>query len=168
MVQHLLLMIVAPPLILLAAPQLPMLTGLPVWLLDWFGPFARWQRLQAFGRRLFHPVTTWVVFVVVLWLWHSPAMYELALRNPSWHRLEHAAFDADRVVLFWWPVIQPYPSRSAVARWWLVPYLFLAGVQGTALAGLITFSDRVLYANYDLLPNLWSLTALQDQQLAGC
>lgn len=166
MVQHLLLIIVAPPLILQAAPQLPILTGLPIWLLDWLGPFARWQRLQAFFSRLVHPATTWIVFVVTLWLWHSPFMYELALRNPFWHRLEHAALLIG-AMLFWWPIIQPYPSRPAAERWWLIPYLFLAGVQGTALAGLITFSDRVLYANYDAVPNLWGLTALQDQRLAG-
>jgi cytochrome c oxidase assembly factor CtaG len=166
MVQHLFLIIVVPPLILWSAPVLPWLVGLPPWLLDWLGPFARWRLLQALIRRMVHPVTSWLVLVVVLWLWHWPAMYQLALENPAWHQWEHASLLVASM-LFWWPVMQPYPSRTAVSKWWLIPYLFLAGVQGTVLAGLITFSDRVLYANYAVVPNPWGLTALQDQQLAG-
>ncbi len=166
MVQHLLLMLVAAPLILLSAPRSPLLTAMPGWFHEWLAPFARWRLPRAVLQRLLHPISTWLLFVAALWLWHSPQLYDLALRNAGWHRVEHASF-LITAILFWWPVVRPYPSRLAPLRWWLIPYLFLAGVQGTALAGVITFSDRVLYSHYAITPNVWGLSALADQNLAG-
>ena len=77
MVQHLLLMIVAPPLLLGGTPTLPLIAGLPKSFRDaWIIPFAQWPVLRTFLSRLLHPVTTWSLFVLTLWLWHSPPMYE--------------------------------------------------------------------------------------------
>ncbi len=79
---------------------------------------------------------------------------------------EHACFFGT-ALLFWWPVVQPYPNRPAFSRWYLLPYLFLAGVQGTVLSAIFTFSGRVLYSHYDVIPRLWGLSALDDQAIAG-
>lgn len=167
MVQHLLLLLVAPILFWLSEPQLPLMAGLPAALRrNWVAPFASAPIVRSALRPLLHPVVTWTAFVLVLWLWHAPPLYEAALRSDFWHRFEHATLFAAGL-LFWWPVIQPYPSRPRVSRWTMIPYLFLAGVQGTALASVLTFSDRVLYAHYRDAPRLGGWSALADQQVAG-
>lgn len=167
MVQHLLLMVVAAPLLVYGSPSLPIIAGSPAWFREgWITPFARWPMFRIALGRLFHPVTTWCLFVFTLWFWHWPAMYELALRSTAWHQLEHATFLASSV-LFWWPVLQPYPTRYQWSRWILLPYMVLAGIQGTMLAGILTFSNHVLYAHYTTAPNIWGLPPLTDQALAG-
>ncbi|MCA9201076.1 MAG: cytochrome c oxidase assembly protein, partial [Planctomycetales bacterium] len=167
MVQHLLLMIVAPPLLLYGAPTLPLIAGLPrAFRQAWVTPFATWKPIRRLLACLVRPTTTWVLFTVMLWAWHVPLLYELALQSGYWHRVEHACFLATSL-LFWWPVFQPYPSRSTGPRWALVPYLFLAGIQGSALAAILTFSPQVLYSHYDAVPNVWGLAPLTDQSLAG-
>ena len=106
------------------------------------------------------------MFVVSFWLWHAPQLFELTLETPSWHYLEHACFFGAGL-LFWYPVIQPYPSRPQLSRWLLLPYLFAAGLQGTLLSALLTFADHVLYPHYARVPRLWEISALTDQALAG-
>ncbi|MFI4876850.1 MAG: cytochrome c oxidase assembly protein, partial [Blastopirellula sp. JB062] len=167
MVQHLLLMIIAPPLFWFAAPELPILIGLPKRFRDeWIRPFARWPRLRSALAWLYRPQTTWLAFTATLWIWHAPGCYQLALESEFWHRVEHAMF-LGASLLFWRPVIEPYPQQSVYSRWAMVPYLFLAGVQGTLLSGILTFSPRVLYPHYASAPNLWNLDPLTDQSLAG-
>src|SRR5262249_19820530 len=80
--------------------------------------------------------------------------------------LEHACFLVTGL-LFWWPVVQPYPSRVACNPWLLLPYLILADVQNTAFSALFTFSDRVLYPYYGQIPHIGGGTALEDQAVAG-
>src|SRR5262249_10339452 len=102
MVQHLLLMSVAPPLILLGAPCLPLLRGLPrSFAREGLGPFLVWRPLQGFGRTLIHPVVGWLAMIVSLCAWHVPAAFELALRSPACHKAEHACLVLT-ALLFWW------------------------------------------------------------------
>ena len=96
------------------------------------------------GRLVGHPVVTWSVFMACLWAWHTPALFELALRSHAWHHVEHACFFGAGL-LFWWPVIQPWPSHPVWPRWTMIPYLVLADLQNTALAAILTFADRVIY-----------------------
>ncbi|TWT38713.1 cytochrome c oxidase assembly protein [Blastopirellula retiformator] len=167
MVQHLLLMLVTPPLVWLAAPELPMLAGMPKWFRDeWIRPFARTRQLRTALDWLFRPQVALVLYTATLWIWHAPGCYQLALESEFWHRVEHAMFLAASL-LFWHPVIQPFPHRTTYSRWLLIPYLFLAGVQGTILSGILCFSPRVLYPHYDAAPNLWHISPLDDQSLAG-
>jgi cytochrome c oxidase assembly factor CtaG/polyferredoxin len=167
MTQHLLLMLVAPPLLLLGAPWAPLLRGVSPWTLKHgLGPFLAWPALRRLARALTHPVACWTVFVATTWAWHVPAAYDLALRSPSWHAVEHASFLAAGL-LFWWPVVQPRPSRPRWPRWFLVPYLLLASLQNTALSAILAFSDRVLYPAYAAGPRLLGLSALADQAVAG-
>src|SRR5215470_15679586 len=91
MIQHLLLMVVAPPLLLLGAPAVPLLRGLPTRVAkDVLGPFLAWPALWRAARRLTHPLVCWWALVLATWLWHLPALYQLALRHPRWHQIEHA------------------------------------------------------------------------------
>ncbi len=154
MAQHLLLMMLAPPLVWLADPLLPLVRGLPRPIRRyWVGPLLAWRPLrEAFGR-LSHPVAALLLYVAVTWLWHVPWMFQLALRSPAWHYAEHASFLL-AAMLFWYPVVRPYPSRPAWSRWLLVPYLILADVQNTVLSAIFVFADRPLYRHYADVPRL--------------
>ncbi|MEO8350144.1 MAG: cytochrome c oxidase assembly protein [Chthoniobacteraceae bacterium] len=167
MVQHLLLMSVAPPLILLGAPFLPMLRGLPrAFAHDGLGPFLTWPALQRFGRALTHPVVCWFAAAISLCAWHVPAAFQLALVSPGWHQVEHACFFGSSL-LFWWPVVRPFPSRPHWPLWAIPLYLLAFDVVNTGLCALLTFSERVLYPVYETVPRLFGTTALSDQIAAG-
>jgi cytochrome c oxidase assembly factor CtaG len=167
MVQHLLLIMVAPPLIWLGAPFFPLLRGLPEPIrVHWIGPLLRMRGLHRFFQRLTHPLAALPLFVGAIWLWHAPTPYDWALRSDACHYLEHACF-LGTGLLFWFPVIRPDPSRPTWSTWLLIPYLILADVQNTVLAALLTFADRPLYPYYTEVPVLAGLTALGDQAVAG-
>jgi cytochrome c oxidase assembly factor CtaG len=167
MIQHVLLMFVAPPLLWLADPELPLLVGLPKFLRRLVAvPLLREPVVRGIGHMLAHPAVAWILFVVAAWAWHLPAFYELALSSEFWHQIEHASFFGAALV-FWRVVIAPYPSRASLERWVVLPYLLLAGLQGTALCALLTFSDRVFYPHYNAVPRLWNISALDDQAIAG-
>ncbi len=152
MLQHLLLMMAAPPLLWLGAPLLPLLRGLPQPVRTyWVAPLLRSPALRALFARLTHPAAALPLFVATTWLWHAPATYELALRSSGWHYLQHTCFLATGL-LFWYPVVRPHPSHPRWSRWLLMPYLILADVQNTVLSALITFSNHVLYPYYLQVP----------------
>ncbi|MFM8764238.1 MAG: cytochrome c oxidase assembly protein, partial [Spartobacteria bacterium] len=167
MVQHLLLTMVAPPLILQGAPFLPMLSGLPRrFVRSGLGPFLSEPNLKKLGTLLVHPFFAGPLFMLSNVLWHIPAFYELALSSPAWHQVEHLCF-LTTAMLFWWPVVQPWPSRPAVPRWVLIPYLLVVDLQNTALSGFFTFYGRVLYPTYAAAPRVTDLSAIDDQTFAG-
>ena len=167
MIQHLLFMMVAPPLIWLGSPLFPILRGLPAAVrTDWVVPLLRSRRLRRLFGWLTHPAVALPLFVGLTWLWHAPPVYEAALRSSGWHTFQHLCFLGSGL-LFWYPVVRPYPSRPRWPPWLLFPYLILADVQNTALSALLTFSDRVLYPHYTLIPRIGGLSALQDQSAAG-
>jgi cytochrome c oxidase assembly factor CtaG/ferredoxin len=167
MVQHLLLTMVAPTLILQGAPFLPMLSGLPRGLVSsGLGPFLNDPYLKKIGAVLIHPFFAGPLFMLSNLLWHVPAFYELALSSSFWHKAEHVCFLAT-AMLFWWPVVQPWPSRSAVPRWVIIPYLLIVDLQNTILSGFFTFYGRVLYPSYASAPRVTSLSAIDDQTFAG-
>ena len=92
-VQHLLLMMAAPPLLWLGAPLFPLLRGVPQPIRTyWLAPFFRSQALRTLFARLTHPTVALPLFVATTWLWHAPPAYELALRASGWHYLQHACF----------------------------------------------------------------------------
>jgi polyferredoxin len=90
-----------------------------------------------------------------------PRAYELALRVPVWHRVEHACFFG-AALWFWWPVV-----NAQKPRWAIVPCLLLADLQNTALSALLVFADRVVYPTYGQVPRLFGLGPLDDQIVAG-
>jgi len=167
MVQHILLMLVVPPLVLLGAPSLPLLHGFPQWFVrSALGHFLRWPPVQALGKFLTHPLFCWIVAAVALIGWHVPSAFELALRSDAWHEVEHACF-LSTSILFWWPVVQPFPSEPRWPRWSVPLYLFLGMFPSSALGAFLTFCDRVLYPSYNETIPVFSLTPAQDQVFAG-
>jgi cytochrome c oxidase assembly factor CtaG len=167
MIQHLLLIAVAAPLLLLGQPVLPLMRGLPRWIFkDALGPFLASGELKQAGRAIIHPVVTWLALSASIVVWHFPRLYELALRSPGWHQAEHACFFWS-AILFWWPVIDVWPSHSVWPRSAMIPYLLLAGMVNMGLSAILSFSNHVLYASYALAPRLWGISALEDQAAAG-
>jgi len=166
MVQHLLLMLVAPPLLWLGAPVAPMLLGLPRAIRRAVAVGLAARPIRAASAVLAHPGVSWTAFVVAFWMWHVPALYDLALRSDVWHHVEHLCFFAT-ALLFWRPVILAWPARSPWPRWAMIPYLVLAEFQNTTLAAILTFSDRVIYPAYESASRLSGPSALEDQALAG-
>ena len=167
MVQHYVFMSVAPPLIVLAAPVVPMLRGLPRWFVrPVLGPLLRTRWLRKFFHSLVNLRTAWLLMNLSYLGWHVPAAYEFALSNENWHNCEHACFFFTSI-LFWWPIIEPWPSRFEYSRWLLLPYLLSADIVNTALSAFLVFSGRVLYPSYDVQPRLFGISALNDQAAAG-
>lgn len=167
MVQHLLLMAVAPPLILAGAPALPLLQGVPHAVNRYVtGPVLRSRFVKSFVHAATHPVICWLAATLALIVWHLPSVFELALRWDWLHELEHASFLVAGL-LFWWPVVQPWPS---VPRWpqWSIPlYLFAATFPCDVLSGFLVFCDRVVYSSYLSVPTLFGFSPLQDQECAA-
>ncbi|HEU5197823.1 MAG TPA: cytochrome c oxidase assembly protein [Methylomirabilota bacterium] len=147
MAQHLLLMMVAVPLLLLADPLPAALWALPAPLRRGLGVLlAEGALLRRGWRAVTRLPVAWILYALVLWLWHLPAAYDAALARGWLHDLEHLSFTAAAVV-FWWPVIAPAPRVAApaapVAR---VVYLVLAALSGGALGVLLAASPAPLYA----------------------
>ncbi len=160
MLQHLVLLVVAPPLLLAGAPLVPITRGLPrVLARRVVRPLLRSPLPTVLG----HPLAGWLAVTLATWGWHVPAAFELALHSERWHAIEHACFLGGGV-LFWWPVVLPWPARPRMPRWALVPYLLLADLQNTALAATLVFAARPLYPSYAAL---LGPRALDDQALAG-
>lgn len=167
MVQHILLLTLAPALLLLGDPLLPLLRGLPDSLRrSLVAPLLRGRRLRRAVHALVHPLVGLLFSSVILWSWHVPGLYQLALRVPAIHLIEHASFFAGGL-LFWFPVAQPWPSRPHWPTGAMIPYLLAADVQNTVLAALLTFSDRVVYPFYEVHNRATAAAALNDQVLAG-
>ena len=165
--QHLLMMMIAPPLILLGAPGLPLLMGLPDTIRrSWLAPFLAWSPCRSFFRTLVHPMVGWSLFLIATIAWHVPALYEAGLRQPGWHLLEHLTFIVT-AVLFWWPVIQPYPTQAWWPRWAMIPYLLAADLFNTLFSAFFCFYESPIYSTYATAPRITSLDVMRDQALAG-
>lgn len=167
MAQHFVLMSIAPPLIVFGSPVVPMLRGLPPWFVrPVLGPLIRLRWLREFFHALVQPKAAWLLMNLAYIGWHIPAAYEAALANENIHNLEHACFFFTSV-LFWWPIIEPWPSRLRATRWILLPYLLGADVVNTAISASLVFAGRVAYPSYGAQPRMFGFSALADQAAAG-
>jgi cytochrome c oxidase assembly factor CtaG len=164
MTQHMLLMMVAPPLLWLGAPVAPMLLGIPRRIRRAVAAELAAPSLRRITSLIAHPAVGWTSFAVAFWVWHTPWFYELALRSDAWHHVEHACLFTT-AMMFWRPVILTWPARSPWPRWTMIPYLLLADLQNTVLAAILTLSDRVIYPAY--AARLGTIAALEDQSVAG-
>ena len=144
MLQHLLLAMIVPPLLLLGLPE------------EW----------RAFDRLRVAPLAAIIIFNLVLAVWHLPFLYEATLRNEPLHVLEHLSFLATGI-LFWWPIIQPSRSPRAMATVGKIAYLGFAGVPPTILGLAFILSPTVLYPFYAAAPRVTPLSPLDDQLWAG-
>ncbi len=167
MVQHLLLMTIAPPLIWLGAPVEPLLQGLPQRVMQLFIiPLRHCPQIRQLGNALAHPAVCWFGAAGTLIGWHIPAVFMLALHSGVWHGVEHVSFLATGL-LFWWPVVQPGPTVSKWPEWSIILYLFFATLPCDILSGFLVFCDRVVYPVYSSSLQPFNLSALEDQQCAG-
>jgi putative membrane protein len=167
MTQHLLLMLVAPSLLLAGAPAIALVRGLPPRIAKALvGPLLRSDTVRRLFAWLMQPLVCWLAFVVATWGWHLPFTFQLALRSDGWHLIEHTCF-ITTALMFWYPVVQPWPSVSRWPRWAMLPYLLLADGQNTILSALFMFSGRLLYPYYATGPHFAGFTPMGDQIVAG-
>jgi putative membrane protein len=167
MVQHLLLMTLAPPLIWLATPVAPLTHGLPRHFVQIvLRPMFEWPPVQELGKALANPVFCWLAASAALLGWHIPPAFALGVQSGAWHIIEHASFLAAGL-LFWWPVIQPWPQASQGQSLSIILYLFLATLPCDILSGFLIFCDRVVYPAYISSSHLFGLSTLGDQECAG-
>jgi cytochrome c oxidase assembly factor CtaG len=166
MIQHLLLMTVAPPLILLGEPLAGFWHGLPRWGQIVAGRLLLPPFVQRLALILSRPAFCWTVSTLTLVAWHVPALLTIALQSDVWHGVQQSSF-LGAGLLFWWPVVQPWPSASSGPQWSTLLYLFLATLPCDVLAGFLVFSDRVAYPAYLSMPRHFGLSVLEDQQAAA-
>ena len=166
MFQHLLLITVAAPLLVVGSPLYVSAWALP---LAWRRGLARsWHAaplLRSLGAALSHPVSVWVIATAVFWLWHVPRFYEAAVADERLHAVEHFTFLVTSAA-FWWAVLVPQ-GRRALGRGAGVVYLFAAALQGSLLGVLLVFARAPLYPGYARTALAENRDPLSDQQLAG-
>lgn len=172
MIQHLLLVMLAPPLLMLANPMPFLLWGLPSGLRRRAGRFLssllhRQSTSRKYLRAATAPGISWMLFIIFLIGWHDPNLYEAALRSDMVHDLEHLTFFAT-AMLFWWHVVGAGPHiHKRFSRPARVMYV-IAAIPPNMLTGIaIAFAGQVIYTYYLSVPRLWGITALEDQTLAG-
>lgn len=166
MVQHLLLMMVVPPLILLGNPGVPVMRGLPRSARRAMGWFLKRPPFSWLADLISRPTLCWLLFIIAMLGWHLPRPYDLALRSSAWHEAEHTTFFLTSI-LFWWPVVQPWPSRARWPRWSMIPYLLVADFANSALCAFLIFSGRIFYPFYLEIPRINGLSVENDQVIAG-
>jgi len=156
MVQHLVLMMVSPPLVLLGIcgvrPPDP----------------ARAPRLRWLWTAITRPLPATVIFNAVLLVWHIPALYDTTLTDEGVHIFEHLTFIGVGVV-FWWAVVDPVRSEATVpiSPFQKISALVVAGVPPTVLGLIFSVASRPFYDFYARAPRLWGLSPVNDQQIAG-
>jgi putative membrane protein len=163
MVQHMLLILVVPPLLIL---------GLPPRLVERALAMRGAARIEGILRQ---PALAWTIGVGVEWLWHLPALYNAALGSESIHVVEHLCFLV-AATIFWWPIFAPL-ERCRLAPLIAMLYLAAAAVAGSLLGILLTFAAPGLYPAYlkpndtygilSIIRDGWGLTPAVDQQLGG-
>jgi putative membrane protein len=166
MIQHFILMSIAPPLMVLGAPTVPLLRGIPKLPRGMLRPLFRARWLHRIMRFLLHPVTAWLLMNTAYLGWHVPAAFELTFRSEAMHQFEHACFFFTSLA-FWWVALAPWPARPRWPRWAVIPYLLSADILNTVLSATLAFAGRVLYPSYAHAERICSLTPLQDQVAAG-
>lgn len=171
MIQHLLLIMVAAPLLILGDPAVPLLRGVPLGLRRaTLGFVARRSWVHRLGRwyaRLNSPSAVFGIFLADLYLWHWSRLFNLTLQNDSIHLLEHVCFLVT-ALLFWSQVIDQRTMRAHLSYAGRVVYIVFSGAASNLLAMYFVFAPRPLYSAYaDLATRPFGMTALGDQQMAG-
>lgn len=165
MIQHMLIMGVAAPLLVLGRPPITLLWALPFRLRVLLGSATRNAVFAAVARALARPGAAWTIHFVVLWAWHAPTLYDAAVRSAPLHWLEHLTM-LIAACLFWQALIQGGRVRDGgygVSALAALTTLAHAGMLGA----LLTFAPEPLYESHLMSAPAWGLTPLEDQQLAG-
>ncbi len=154
MVQHLILTLLVPPLLI---------AGTPGWMLR---PALKYAPVAAVARVLTTPKVCFVTFNLVLAAWHVPGLYNMAMANHSVHITQHLMFMAAAVML-WWPILSPLPELPRLAYPMQMLYLFLTTLPMSVVAVYITYSDNLLYPAYAAAPRILGILPLEDQLIGG-
>jgi putative membrane protein len=154
MVQHMLLIYFAPPLLLL---------GTPAWLIR---PFLEVRQIRAVWKFVTNPVIATVIFNLTLVVWHMPGPWDYALVDPQIHALEHLTMFASGIIV-WWPVYSPSPELPRLSYPPQMLFIFVQSLVPAIIGAFMTFSGRVIYPVYLETPKQWGLSPLADQQIAG-
>jgi putative membrane protein len=163
MIQHMLLVFVAAPLLALGAPVTLLLrAATPGVRARWILPVLHSRAL----RVLAHPVVAWILFTAVMWLSHFSPLFDAALEDRTIHELEHALFLGSGL-LFWWPVVGLDPAPHRMRHVGRIMYAFLQMPQNSFLAMAVLFAEEPLYHHYATLGAPYGIDALADQKLAG-
>ena len=162
MVQHMLLQLVAAPLVLLAAPvTLALRVATPGW---------RARLLAVLRSRIVHavthPIVAWVTFVVVTWGWQFSPLYDLAVENTLVHYVQHATY-LGAALLFWWPVVAADPAPRKLSHPARAVYLAMAIPQSSFLGITLMNVQPSLYPHYWTQLRTWGPTFAEDLQIAG-
>ncbi|HET7369680.1 MAG TPA: cytochrome c oxidase assembly protein [Gammaproteobacteria bacterium] len=166
MVQHLLLLLIVPPLLVSGRPVICWL-----WAFD-LGPrraiVRGWSRLGLYAlfKWLTRPVVVWLLWVAVLCFWHLPGPYDASVRNEWLHDLEHLSF-LGIALAYWTVVIEPYGRRRALGYGATMVYVVSAGFVMGMVAAILTLSPEPLYAVHLHTTQAFGFTPLEDQQFAG-
>lgn len=154
MVQHLVLTIVVPPLLLL---------GTPGWMLR---PALRAGFVNSPARTITTPLAAFAIFNVILAAWHLPPLYNAAMYYHGVHITQHLMFLVG-AVLMWWPLLSPLPELPRLSYPGQMLYSFLMTLPMTVISIFIVYADHLLYPAYASAPRLWGLSPLEDQRLGG-
>jgi len=165
MLQHLLLMTIAPPLIWLGVPVGPVSRGLPRFLRSLLAPLLQYPATKRFAEALVRPRFALLASCAVLVGWHIPTLFALGMRSPGSHLFEHLSFLVTGL-LFWWSVVQPSAGASGQDLS-MILYLFFATLPCDILSGFLVFSERVVYPMYFSSSHLLGFSPLVDQQCAA-
>ena len=154
MVQHLVLTLVVPPLLISGAPA------------SFFRPALRWGAVARVARAITRPLVAYALFNVVLVAWHFPQAYELAVRVHPMHITQHLVFMTAAVIM-WWPLLSPLPELPRLPYPMQLLYCFAMTIPMSIVAIFITYADSVLYASYASAPRVVGISPMEDQILGG-
>ncbi|MEQ1689852.1 MAG: cytochrome c oxidase assembly protein [Gemmatimonas sp.] len=154
MVQHLIMTLMVPPLMIL---------GTPGWMLR---PLLRQSHVFRVARALTGVIACYALFNVVLSFWHLPPMYNLALRHHELHIVQHLMFLVV-AVLMWWPLTSPLPELPRAAYPAQMLYCFLMAIPMSVIAIYIVMADSALYPAYATAPRVWGISPMTDQNVGG-
>lgn len=167
MAQHLVLIQVAAPLLLLGRPVQVILRGLPARRTKAvLGGVLRRRVSRWVLTALTHPAVAFVLFNASMVLWHLPSLYNAALENDLVHDLEHAFFFGTALI-YWWAIIEPVPRHHKLKLHWALVSLFFSMIIGSAVGAILTLADNPVYAYYVGAPRVWGLSVMDDQQIGG-
>ncbi|MFS0850898.1 cytochrome c oxidase assembly protein [Novosphingobium panipatense] len=162
MFEHEVIMLAAAPLLILAEPLAIMLWGLPVRYRHVFGAWSRAAPVRRSWRFLVEPVTATLLQAAALWVWHAPALFDLALAHEGWHAAQHLSFLVS--ALLFWTAMLSRRTNPALAALCLVVTSIVSG----ALGALMAFATSPWYEGYERLGLApFGMTPAEDQQLAG-
>ena len=130
------------------------------------GPIFRSSSIHSLQGLMSRLPFAWLAMNLAYVGWHIPKAYEFALSSENWHNFEHFCFLATSLI-FWWPIVQPWPARRRLNAWLLIPYLLTADFVNTGLSAFLCFSGRLLYPSYGIVERPFGIDALKDQIAAG-